>query len=119
VAANDYVSGGNIVTRTIDGGRHRSSTRVIPSFGGIADVCSGGDPSLAYSRRDHVFYMGQLCFFRTLPFSEVQIYVSRDNGRTWTPGRAAARAATNFNYQTGQVDTSIFNYKDIWTERPS
>jgi hypothetical protein len=111
-AANDYVSGGNIVMRTTDGGRHWKSTRVTPSFDGTGDVCSGGDPSVAYSRRDHAFYMGQLCFFRTLPFSEVQVYVSRDNGSTWTPGRAAARAATNFNYQTGTVDTSTFNDKD-------
>ena len=111
-AGNDYVSGGNIVMRTADGGRNWKSTRVTPSFGGTGDVCSGGDPSVAYSRRDHVFYMGQLCFFRTLPFSEVQVYVSRDNGKTWTPGRAAARAATNFNYTTGTVDTSTFNDKD-------
>ena len=111
-AANDYVSGGNIVMRTADGGRTWKSTRVTPSFDGTGDVCSGGDPSVAYSRRDHVFYMGQLCFFRTLPFSEVQVYVSRDNGKTWTPGRAAARAATNFNYTTGTVDTSTFNDKD-------
>ena len=111
-AANDYVSGGNIVMSTTDGGRHWSSTRVTPSFAGTGDVCSGGDPSVAYSRRDHAFYMGQLCFFRTLPFSEVQIYVSRDNGRTWTPGRAAARAATNFDYATGTVDASTFNDKD-------
>jgi BNR/Asp-box repeat len=111
-AANDYVSGGNIVMSTTDGGRHWHSTRVTPSFDGTGDVCSGGDPSVAYSRRDHAFYMGQLCFFRTLPYSEVQIYVSRDNGRTWTPGRAAARAATNFDYATGTVDTSIFNDKD-------
>ena len=108
-AANDYVSGGNIVMRTTDGGRHWASTRVTPFFNGTRDVCNGGDPSVAYSRRDHVFYMGQLCFFRTLPFSAVQIFVSRDNGRTWTPGRAAALAATNFNYTTGQVDASIFN----------
>jgi hypothetical protein len=111
-AANDYVSGGNIVMNTTDGGRHWSSTRVTPSFAGTGDVCSGGDPSVAYSRRDHAFYMGQLCFFRTLPYSEVQIYVSRDNGRTWTPGRAAARAATNFDYTTGTVDASTFNDKD-------
>ncbi len=111
-AANDYVSGGNVVMRTADGGRHWKSTRVTPFFDGTRDPCNGGDPSVAYSRRDHVFYMGQLCFFRTLPFSEVQIYVSRDNGRTWTPGRAAAIAATNFNYTTGQVNTSIFNDKD-------
>jgi hypothetical protein len=111
-AANDYVSGGNIVMRTADGGRHWKSTRVVPFFRGTGDVCSGGDPSVAYSRRDHVFYMGQLCFFRSLPFSEVQVYVSRDNGKTWTPGLEAARAATNFNYQTGTVDTSAFNDKD-------
>ena len=111
-AANDYVSGGNIVMRTADGGRHWKSTRVVPFFRGTGDVCSGGDPSVAYSRRDHVFYMGQLCFFRTLPFSEVQVYASRDNGKTWTPGLEAARAATNFNYQTGTVDTSTFNDKD-------
>ena len=111
-AANDYVSGGNIVMRTADGGRTWKSTRVVPFFRGTGDVCSGGDPSVAYSRRDHVFYMGQLCFFRTLPFSEVQVYASRDNGKTWTPGLEAARAATNFNYQTGTVDTSTFNDKD-------
>jgi hypothetical protein len=111
-ASNDYVDGGNLVMRTSDGGRHWSSTRVVPMFRGTGDVCSGGDPSVAYSRRDHVFYMSQLCFFRALPYSEVQIYVSHDNGRTWTPGRAAARAASNFNYKTGAVDTSIFNDKE-------
>lgn len=111
-AANDYVSGGNIVMRTTDGGEHWASTRVVPFFRGTGDTCSGGDPSVAYSQRDHVFYMGQLCFFRSLPFSEVQVYVSRDNGHTWTPGLAAARAATNFNYKTGTVNTSIFNDKD-------
>jgi hypothetical protein len=111
-AANDYVTGGNIVMRTADGGRHWASTRVVPFFRGTRDVCSGGDPSVAYSRRDHAFYMGQLCFFRTLAFSEVQVYVSRDNGRTWTPGLEAARAATNFDYSKGTVDTSIFNDKD-------
>jgi hypothetical protein len=111
-AANDYVSGGNIVMRSSDGGRHWASTRVIPFFRGTRDTCSGGDPSVAYSRRDRVFYMGQLCFFRSLPFSEVQVYVSRDNGHTWTPGLQAARAATNFNYTTGNVNTAIFNDKD-------
>jgi hypothetical protein len=111
-AANDYVSGGNIVMSTRDGGLHWTSTRVTPFFGGTGDTCSGGDPSVSYSRRDRVFYMGQLCFFRTQAFSEVQIYVSRDNGLTWTPGLAAARAATNFDYANGTVDSSIFNDKD-------
>jgi hypothetical protein len=114
-AANDYVSGGNVVMWTTDGGAHWRTTRVTPQFGGTGDVCSGGDPSLAYSLRDRAFYMGQLCFFRSQPFSEVQIFVSRDNGRTWTPGRESAVAATNFNYTKGTVDTSIFNDKDYIT----
>jgi hypothetical protein len=53
----------------------------------------------------------------------VQIYVSRDNGLHWTPGRQAARAATNFDYQTLNVDISIFNDKeyiavDNWPASP-
>lgn len=111
-AANDYVSGGNVVMRTSDGGRTWRSTRVVPFFGGTGDTCSGGDPAVAYSRRDHAFYMSQLCFFRSAPFSEVQIYKSVDNGKTWTPGLEAAVAATNFDYGTGAVDASIFNDKE-------
>src|SRR6185436_8045191 len=61
-AANAYVSGGNVVMRTSDGGRHWKTTRVTPFFRDTGDTCSGGDPSVTYSRRDHVFYMGQLCF---------------------------------------------------------
>jgi hypothetical protein len=112
-AANDYVSGGVVVMRTTDGGRHWASTRVTPQFGGTRDFCSGGDPGVAYSRRDRAFYISQLCFFRALPFSEVQVYKSVDNGKTWTPGRQAARAATNFDYTTGTVDDSIFNDKEL------
>ncbi|PZS04153.1 MAG: hypothetical protein DLM56_07170 [Pseudonocardiales bacterium] len=111
-AANDYVSGGNVVMRTLDGGRHWTSTRVTPQFVGTGDFCSGGDPSVAYSRRDHTFYMSQLCFFRSLPYSEVQVFASRDNGRTWTPGRLSARAASNYNYATGKVNTSVFNDRE-------
>jgi hypothetical protein len=112
-AANDYVSGGVVVMRTLDGGLHWASTRIIPQFDGTGDYCSGGDPGVAYSRRDGAFYISQLCFFRALPFSEVQVYKSVDNGKTWTPGRQAARAATNFDYTTGQVDTSVFNDKEL------
>ena len=114
-AANDYVSGGVVVMRTADGGRHWASTRVTPQFGGTRDFCSGGDPGVAYSRRDRAFYISQLCFFRALPFSEVQVFKSVDNGKTWTPGRQAARAATNFDYSTGTVDDSIFNDKELIT----
>jgi hypothetical protein len=113
--SNDYVSGGTAVMRTSDGGRHWQTTRVVPWFSGTHDVCSGGDPSVAYSARDHAFYLGQLCFFRTMPGSEVQVYKSIDNGATWTPGRLAALPATNFDASTGTIDDSVFNDKDYIT----
>jgi len=112
-AANDYVSGGVVVMRTSDSGRRWASTRISPQFAGTRDFCSGGDPGVAYSRRDHAFYISQLCFFRALPYSEVQVYKSVDNGETWTPGRQAARAASNFDYSTRTVDDSIFNDKEL------
>lgn len=112
-AANDYVSGGVVVMRTADGGRHWASTRVSPQFAPTRDFCSGGDPSVAYSRRDHVFFLSQLCFFRELAHSEVQVYLSKDNGRTWTPGRQAARAASTYDYATGTEDVTNFNDKEF------
>jgi len=113
--ANDYVSGGTVVMRTSDGGRTWASTRVVPVFRPTSDICNGGDPAIAYSARDHAFYLSQLCFFRQLPQSEVQIYKSIDNGATWTPGRRAAIAATNFDATTGTVDTHSFNDKPYMT----
>jgi hypothetical protein len=110
-AANDYVSGGVVVMRTSNGGQSWSSTRITPQFFGTRDFCNGGDPGVAYSRRDGAFYLSQLCFFRALPYSEVHVYKSVDDGRTWTPGRQAAVAATN--YMNGQVDESIFNDKEL------
>ena len=88
-AANDYVSGGVVVMRTADGGKSWKSTRVTPQFGGTRDFCRWRRPrGRAHSRRDHAFYLTQLCFFRAmLPFSEVQLFKSVDNGKTWTPGR--------------------------------
>jgi len=114
-AANDYVSGGNVVMRTSDGGQTWLTTRVNPQFRGTGDFCNGGDPGVAYSRKDSAFYMSQLCFFRASSFSEVQVYKSVDNGQTWTPGRQASRAATNFDYLTGAVDDSIFLDKPLIT----
>ncbi|MEJ7703497.1 MAG: hypothetical protein WKF47_07475 [Geodermatophilaceae bacterium] len=114
-AANDYVDGGVVVMRTLDGGHTWSTTYVTPRFAGTGDFCTGGDPAVKYSKRDHVFYMAQLCFFRSLPFSEVQVYASTDNGLRWTPGAPAAVAATNFNYTTGTVNDAIFNDKEMIT----
>jgi BNR/Asp-box repeat len=113
-ASNDYVSGGITVMRTSDGGHSWQTTRVVPVYSHAGDpisgnTCQGGDPSVAYSARAQVFYASQLCFFRGLPQSEVQIFVSRDNGATWTPGRQAAIAATNFSSSLGGADTSVFN----------
>jgi hypothetical protein len=114
-AANDYVSGGVVIMRTADGGKTWASTRLTPQFDGTGDYCTGGDPSVAYSRRDRAFYLTQLCFFRAQPFSEVHLYVSLDNGATWTPGRQRALVASNFDYSTGAVDESIFNDKEYLT----
>jgi hypothetical protein len=110
-AANDYVSGGVVVMRTSNGGQSWASTRITPQFRGTGDFCNGGDPGVAYSRRDGAFYLSQLCFFRALPYSEVHVYKSVDGGKTWTPGRQAAIAATNF--VNGHVDESIFNDKEL------
>jgi hypothetical protein len=110
--ANDYVSGGTVVMRTSDGGQHWRSTRVVPVFRPTGDTCQGGDPAVAYSRRDKAFYLSQLCFFRTSAPSEVQIYKSLDNGATWTPGRLASIAASNFVPSSGSVNESVFNDKD-------
>ena len=110
--ANDYVSEGTVVMRTSDGGRHWQSTRVEPVFRPTSDVCNGGDPSVAYSKRDHAFYLAQLCFFRVDVPSEVQVYKSLDDGMTWTPGRRAAIAATNRDPATGAVDPNVFNDKE-------
>jgi hypothetical protein len=109
--SNDYVSGGVTVMYTADGGSHWGTIRVVP-VSGFGDACSGGDPWVAYSLRDKAFYLGQLCFFRTTPVSEVYLAKSVDSGRTWTPGREAARVASNVDYTAGTVDSSIFHDND-------
>lgn len=110
--ANDYVSGGTVVMRTSDGGQHWRSTRIVPEFAPYGDFCNGGDPAIAYSARDHAFYLSQLCFFRSAAPSEIHIYKSLDNGRTWTPGRLAAVAASNYNAKTDTVNDAFFNDKE-------
>src|SRR4249920_395717 len=79
-AANDYITGGVIVMRTSDAGEHWATNFISPQFFGTRDFCTGGDPGVAYSRRDGAFLISQLCFFRALPFSEIHVYKSVDNG---------------------------------------
>ncbi|MDQ1379438.1 MAG: hypothetical protein QOJ71_157 [Actinomycetota bacterium] len=110
--ANDYVSGGTVVMRTSDGGQHWQSTRVVPVFRPTGDICQGGDPAVAYSRREKAFYLAQLCFFRSSAPSEVQVYKSLDNGATWTPGRLASVAASNYVPSSGTVNDTVFNDKE-------
>jgi hypothetical protein len=119
-ASNDYVAGGLTVMRTSNGGHSWATTRVVPVYDQPGDPlnrnsCQGGDPSVAYSARDHAFYASQLCFFRGAPQSQVQVYVSRDDGRTWTPGRQAAIVATNFSPSLGGPDPSIFHDRETIT----
>lgn len=108
-ASNDYVSGGLAIMHTANGGRSWGTTRLTPQFDGTGDFCSGGDPTVAYSLRDRAFYLSQLCFFRSQAYSEVHVYKSVDNGRTWTPGRQRALAASNFDYTKGTVNDAVFN----------
>jgi hypothetical protein len=48
------------------------------------EPCEGGDPSVVFSVRDKAFYLGQLCFQRTAPDSEIFVYKSTDSGASWS-----------------------------------
>ena len=69
VASNDYVDGGLFIGTTHDGGNTWRSWFEASRYPDTGDFCSGGDPSVVYSDRDHAFYASQLCFFRSLPYS--------------------------------------------------
>jgi hypothetical protein len=104
-AANDYGNNGLRVMYTSDGGSHWGNTQIIPEVRRTGSNCGGGgDPAVAFSVRDNAFYASQLCFSDD-GTSEVHVYKSEDGGQTWTPGRRAAVAVSNFS---GSLDTSVF-----------
>ena len=111
-AANDYYSGGMWIGRTADGGLTWSNYRVAPTTSNGETCGAGGDPALAYSRRDNAFYAAQLCFFRDNNKSEIQLYKSVDEGGTWTPSTKGATVISNIA-ANGTVDDSLFYDKDL------
>ena len=110
-ASNDYVDGGVWIGTTHDGGNTWKSQRLVPRVPQTGDFCTGGDPAVAYSVRDHVFYIAQLCFMRAHPESLVQVSESRDGGDHWTGFRYAATPIGNVG-DDGSVDTSVFYDKE-------
>jgi hypothetical protein len=111
-ASNDYYSGGMWIGRTTDGGLTWSNYRVLPTTSKGVACGAGGDPALAYSRRDQAFYAAQLCFYRNSAESEIQLYKSADEGATWTPTAKGATVVTNIA-ASGTVDDSVFYDKEL------
>lgn len=110
--SNDYVNGGSELFRTTDGGRTWSTQFRTPVVRETGDFCSGGDPALTYSRRDHAFYLAQLCFMRNHPESEVELIRSTDNGKTWSSSIGGAYPISNFSAQQGDFNPALFYDKD-------
>jgi hypothetical protein len=109
--SNDYVNGGVYIGTTHDGGNTWKSQRISPRVAETGDFCSGGDPAVVYSARDHAFLAAQLCFFRVHGESGMQVFESLDGGDTWTGGRYASTPINNVN-PDGSVDDSVFYDKE-------
>ena len=79
-ASNDYTGDGFWIGSTTDGGQTWTSQWKDPKFSFDGGRCFASDPSVAYSLRDHAFYLSTLCYFVTTPASEVQVWKSVDGG---------------------------------------
>jgi hypothetical protein len=110
-ASNDYVDGGLWIGTTHDGGHTWTSTFLTPRVHVTGDYCSGGDPSVVFSLRDHAFYASQLCFMRAHPESEVEVIRSTDGGDNWTPARFSSNGVSNV-HADGSVNTAVFFDKE-------
>jgi len=62
-AANDYIGDGFWIGYTIDGGHTWTSQLKEPKFSFDEGRCFGSDPGVAYSLRDHAFYISTLFYF--------------------------------------------------------
>jgi hypothetical protein len=111
-AANDYTGDGFWIGSTTDGGATWTSQWKDPKFSFDGGRCFASDPSVAYSLRDHAFYLATLCYFSTTPASEVQVWKSTDGGATWSSSLQPALVATN-HAADGSIDASIFNDKEL------
>ena len=67
---------------------------------------------MAYSLRDHAFYLSTLCYFSTTPASEIQVWKSVDGGTTWSSSQQPALVVTN-HATDGSIDASVFYDKEL------
>jgi hypothetical protein len=111
-ASNDYTGDGFWIGYTTDGGQTWISQWKDPKFSFDGGRCFASDPGVAYSARDHAFYMSTLCYFSTTPASEIQVWKSVDGGATWSPSTKAALVITN-HASDGSIDPSVFYDKEL------
>jgi len=111
-AANDYTGDGFWIGSTTDGGQTWASQWKDPKFSFDGGRCFASDPSVAYSLRDHAFYLSTLCYFSTTPASEIQVWKSVDGGGTWSSSQQPALVVTN-HATDGSIDASVFYDKEL------
>jgi hypothetical protein len=111
-AANDYTGDGFWIGHTTDGGQTWTSQWKDPKFSFDGSNCFASDPTVAYSLRDHAFYMGTLCYYFNTPASEIHVWKSIDGGATWSDSTKPAVVVTNHS-AGGQIDASVFNDKEL------
>jgi hypothetical protein len=111
-AANDYTGDGFWIGYTNDGGQTWTSQWKDPKFSFDGGRCFASDPGVAYSARDHAFYMSTLCYFSTTPASEIHVWKSVDGGAHWSPSTKAAVVITN-HASDGSIDPSVFYDKEL------
>ena len=111
-ASNDYTGDGFWIGSSTDGGQTWASQWKDPKFSFDGGRCFASDPSVAYSLRDHAFYLSTLCYFSTTPASEIQVWKSVDGGATWSSSQHPALVITN-HASDGSIDASVFYDKEL------